>query len=425
MPKLTKRFVEGLRKEDGDQVIFDELIPGFGVRVSPSGVRSYLVQYRNSQRRSRRLTIGKHGTITTDQARDRARKILAAVLDGDDPVNDKQAFRKAPTVNDLLDRYLVEHVDAKNASSTADEVRRLVDKKIRPILGTHKVASVTSNDMQSLHRRMSGTPRQANFTLAVCSKAFALAEKWGARDASSNPCKGIERYPENERERFLTGEELVRLGATLRMATSIGLPWSNGIKPSKHHAKPENQRSIYPRVTTAAIELLLYTGCRLSEVLNLEWSRVDLVEEDIITLRKTKAGKPQYVVVNEPAHRLLQDLMPAKRCKVKWVLPSRGDVSLPLSKSAIEQAWQRIRLVAGIEDVHLHDLRHTMGTYAGQSNANAFMVRDLLRHRTLATTGRYVNRANDPTRALSDQVGLRIEAGLCGRPAGKVLAFNR
>ena len=123
MPKLTKRFVDSLSPREADQVIFDDLVPGFGVRVMPSGIRSYLVQYRNAQRRSRRLTIGKHGTLTVDQARDRARKILEAVRDGRDPVAEKRAFLEAPTVNELLDRYLAEHVNKRNRASTAAEVQ--------------------------------------------------------------------------------------------------------------------------------------------------------------------------------------------------------------------------------------------------------------------------------------------------------------
>jgi hypothetical protein len=244
MPKLTKRLVDSFRPGADDQVIFDELVPGFGVRLMPSGVRSYLVQYRNSQRRSRRLTIAKHGVLTVDQARARARKILEAVRDGRDPAAEKRAFLAAPLVNDLLDRYIAEHVKRRNRANTAAEVERLVDKHIRPALGTHKVAAVTVRDVEALHRRMIETPRQANFVLAVCSKAFALAETWQDRPQGSNPCRGIERYTEQHRERFLSGEELVRLGDVLRMAVSEGLPWSDKVKRSKHLAKPENRRSL-------------------------------------------------------------------------------------------------------------------------------------------------------------------------------------
>jgi integrase len=418
MPKLTKRFVESVKPAATDQVIFDEDIPGFGLRVLPSGVRSYLVQYRNAQGRSRRLTIGKHGKVTADGARKDALRIFDAVRSGKDPVMERRTYIDAPIVNDLLDRYITEHVEKRNRPRTRDEVKRLVERHIRPRLGRHKVAAVTRQDVAKLHQELARTPRQANFVLAVCSKAFGLAELWAMRPEGTNPCTKIERNAENARERFLSADELGRLGATLRRAESEGLPWKvDTHKPqSKHLPMPENRRTLYARVTTAAVELLLYTGCRLSEVLNLRWEQVNF-DGGTIAIAETKAGKPQVVTLNAPARRVLMDLYRAK--KSPWVLPS-SDAQRPLSQTAIENAWQKIRAAAKLDDVRLHDLRHTVGTYAGQSGANAFLVRDLLRHKSLSMTGRYVNRADDPVRTLSDQVGERIAAGLAGHKADRL-----
>ena len=424
MPKLTKRFVESVKASSEDQVIFDDNIPGFGLRVLSSGVRSYLVQYRNRQGRSRRLTIGKHGKVTADGARKDALRIFDAVRAGKDPVAERRAYIDAPLVNDLLDRYLAEHVEKRNRPRTREEIKRLVARHIRPQLGRHKVGAVTRQDVAKLHRELKSTPRQANFVLAVCSKAFSLAETWAMRAEGSNPCTKIERNPENARERFLSADELGRLGNTLRQAESAGLPWKVGPRrpTSKHLAKPENRHTLYSRVATAVIELLLFTGCRLSEVLNLRWDQVDL-ETGTIRLSETKVGRPQIVVINAPARHVLKQLRKSKASD--WVLPSTSDAKRPLSKTAIEAAWQRIRTAAKLEDVRLHDLRHTVGTYAGQSGANAFLVRDLLRHKNLAMTGRYVNRADDPVRSLSDQVGERIAAGLAGRKAAEVVPLKR
>ncbi|MGP0093333.1 MAG: tyrosine-type recombinase/integrase [Xanthobacteraceae bacterium] len=423
MPKLTKRFVESLKPAAKDQVIFDAEIAGFGVRVVPSGMRSYLVQYRNASGRSRRLTIGKHGKVTADGARKDALRIFDAVRSGKDPVAERRAYIDAPIVNDLLDRYVAEHVEKRNRPRTREEVKRLVERHIRPQLGRHKVAAVTRQDVAKMHRMLEATPRQANFVLAVCSKAFSLAELWAMRPEGSNPCTRIERNREHARERFLSAEELERLGDALRRAETEGLPWKvNERKPkAKHLPKPENRRTLYPRVNTAAVELLLYTGCRLSEVLNLRWDQVTFADCKI-TLDETKAGRRQVVAMNAPAQRVLTALFKAKRSS--WVLPSTSDAQRPLSKAAIEAAWQKIRTAAGIEDVRLHDLRHTVGTYAGQSGANAFLVRDLLRHKSIAMTGRYVNQADDPVRTLSDQVGERIAAGLAGRKEGEVVPLN-
>lgn len=434
MPKLTKRFVESVKPmAAGQMLIFDDKLAGFGLRVMPSGVRSYFVQYRNAQRRSRRLTIGKHGgAMTADGARDKAWRILSVVKDGGDPVADRRALLKAPTVNDLLGRYIAEHVDNDkrrhpHRASTRVEIKRVVDRHIRPALGRQKVAAVTRQDMAKLHRELADTPRQANFVLAVCSKVFNLAELWDMRPDGSNPCRRIERNPELHRERFLRAEELNRLGATLRMAEREGLPWTvDESKPqSKHLAKPENRRTRYPRVTTAAVELLLYTGCRLSEVLNLRWDQIDF-DRGSIELAETKAGGPQVVVMNAPARQVLKQLHKMKASA--WVLPSALDKARPLAKSAIENSWQRIRAAAKLEDVRLHDLRHTVGTRAGQSGANGFLVRDLLRHKDLATTNIYVNRDDDPDealRTLSELVGEEIAAALAGRKTGKVVALKR
>lgn len=423
MPKLTKRFVESVKPAAADLVIFDDGIPGFGLRVLPTGVRSYLVQYRNRQGRSRRLTLGKHGKITAERARKDALRVFDAVRAGGDPVAERRAFLDAPLVSDLLDRYIAEHVEKRNRPRTREEVKRLVERHIRPALGQHKVAAVTRHDVAKLHRSLEGTPRQANFVLAVCSKVFSLAEFWSMRPEGANPCSKIERNREHARERFLSAAELARLGATLRQAETSGLPWKLDPRraASKHLAKPENQRTLYKRVTTAAIELLLFTGCRLSEVLTMRWSQVDF-DAGTIMLAETKSNRSQVVVMNAPARQVLKGL--EKATGSEWVLPSTTDAKQPLSKAAIEAAWQRIRAVAKLDDVRLHDLRHTVGTYAGQAGANAFLVRDLLRHQNIAMTGRYVNRADDPVRTLSDQVGERIAAGLAGQMGGKVVELK-
>lgn len=418
MPKLTKRFVESVKLlATKNLTLFDDKLAGFGIRVMPSGRRFYFVQYRTVPRlgcRSRWFTIGEHGKITADAARTKALQIIRDAADGRDPSGERDAYRAAPTCNDLFDRYLAEHVEQKNRPTTRTEFKRIVDRDLRRQLGPLKVASVSRQDIDRVHRARCATPRQANLILAVCSKAFSLAELWQMRPENSNPCSKIERYPENHRERFLSTDELRRLGAALRQAETAGLPWKGGPADSE-------RRTLYGRVTTAAIELLLFTGCRLSEVLNLRWDHVDF-DQGTIALAETKSGRPRTVVMNAPARQVLRELEQVKTSE--WVLPSSSDARRPLSKGAIEAAWTRIRAVAQIEDVRLHDLRHTVGTYAGQSGANSFLVRDLLGHTTLAMTGRYVNRADEPVRTLSNQIGERIAAGLAGRKDADVVPMK-
>jgi integrase len=429
--KLTKRTVDGLAPADRPVVWYDDKLVGFGMRVMPSGRRFYFTRYRNKHGQSRWFTIGEHGKVTVDAARAMAQRILQTVaVDGRDPSGEREAFRAAPTVSDLLDRYVAEHLERRKGPTTRRSFKGIIERDVRPVLGPLKVAAVTRQDMDRLHRAKSATPRQANLILAVCSKVFSLAELWAMRPDGTNPCRKIERYPEIHRERFLSADELGRLGETLRQAESVGLPWKVGPE-SKHPVNPEDRRTRFRRVTTAAIELLLFTGCRLSEMLNLQWEQVDF-DAGTITLLETKSGRPQLITMNAPARQVLKELEAANAHEAsrnlretQWVLPSLSDARRPLSKAGIEAAWQRIKTAAKLDDVRLHDLRHTVGTYAGQSGANAFLVRDLLRHKNLAMTGRYVSRANDPVRTLSDQVGERIAAGLAGRKAAEVVPMKR
>jgi len=399
MTKLTKRAVEALKPMERDVVVWDDELPGFGVRVKASGVKSYIFQYRNSDSRSKRATIGRHGAMTADQARKQALQLKARVAIGTDPVTEKTIARKAPKVNELLDRYLNEHVRLHNKPKTQADVTLLINNHIRPAIGNLKVAGVTRNDIVKLHRNMSGTPRQANLVLSIISKAFNLAEVWNWRADATNPTRLVKRYPENKRERFLSNDELKVLGTTLRKAELEQTEQSNII---------------------ATIRLLALTGCRLSEILTLKWAYIDF-QSGTLNLPDAKAGARSQPLA-APALEILAAL--PRIDGVAWALPNKMGAG-PIDKSNMERAWRRIRKKAGLEDVRLHDLRHTVGTIAGASGANAFMVRDLLGHKTLTMTGRYVSRDEDPQKTLVNQVANHIDAAMSGKQPGKVVASPR
>ncbi|HEY0835625.1 MAG TPA: tyrosine-type recombinase/integrase [Azospirillum sp.] len=436
--KITKRLVDSLATEGERLYVWDTDLKGFGLIVTPNGVKTYVVKYRMGGGRgapTKRHVLGRHGTLTADKARDMAHKALAGVRNGIDPAAERRAEREGTvTVTQLADRYLEQHVEAKNKASTAAEFRRLLDKHVKPAIGRLAVDKVTRADIAKLHHDMRDTPRSANQTLAVLSKMFGLAEVWGLRPDESNPCRRIEKYRENKRERFLSDAEVAEIGEVLTQLEGT------------------EQASVLN-----AVRLLLLTGCRLGEVLALRWEDVDLAAGALV-IRDAKAGGRLHAIGAQTIAFL------AEQQKGKgWVLPSL-DPEKPLPKSTLIHAWSRVReaatvavwrdrpdtpagalvaelerqvgkvptyaacqeaatktktsLPAGLTDVRLHDLRHTVGTYAGQAGANAFLVRDKLGHKTLAMTGRYVNRDANPLRELSDKVENRIAAALRAKAGG-------
>lgn len=408
MANLTKRVVDAAVPDARKHIfVWDGDPRGFGLLVLPSGTKSFIIQYRNAAGRSRRYTIGRFPTFTVDEARREAKDLLVAVAKGRDPVVERQAMRTAPDVATLLDRYLKEHVNRHNAATTRLEVGRLVERVLKPRIGHHQVNAVTTRDLARMHGELADTPRQANFCLAIASKAFSLAETWGLRPSHSNPTRGIRRFAEVERERFLRPKELARLGAALEEAEGPGLPWDI-VKPESRHLAADRRTRPNPAALDAVL-LLLFTGARLSEILSAEWSHVDL-DAGTLALPDRKGQKRKPHPVSEAALEILRQL--AQRKRGRWVLPGDAMGTRHVSKAVVENTWQKLRRRAEIEDVRLHDLRHTVGTLAGQLGANAFLIQHLLRHRNVAITGRYVNADADPIRSVSDAIGGKITESL-------------
>lgn len=384
--KLTRKIVESLLPGTKAYICWDTEVPKLHVKVTPQGQRSYLVWYRTKDHQERRPKIGDHGEITVEQARRQAQEILGDVARGLDPSAALKTRRAALTVSLLADRYLADHADIYNKPRIRDEYRRLVTKHIKPTLGAMKAAAVARSDIDRLHKSLRSTPYEANRTLAVLSKMFNLAEVWGIRPDGSNPTRRLQRYPEKKRSRFLSDEEMARLGRGLsRLEVEM------------------------PTLASAmnAVRLLALTGCRLSEILGLRWEHVDLGQR-MIHIADGKTGSRDQDI-GAPAAALLASI--ARKDANPWVFPA-GNATGHLSVSYLEKAWQRIRAATALVDVRLHDLRHTVGTYAGQAGANAFLVRDKLGHKTLAMTGRYVERDRHPLRALTDTVEARVAAAL-------------
>jgi hypothetical protein len=226
--KLSKTMVEDLTPGTEDIVVWDTALPGFGVRVKPDGVRSYIVQYRNRETgASKRMTIGQHGPLLTfEQARKQARAHLADAMRGSDPSDDRRAKRKAPTLAVLAAEYLDKYATPKKRPKSVRDDRSMLQNIILPRLGSQKVAAIGRRDIEELHASLRDRPYQANRVLALLSKMFNLAVEWHWR--TSNPVKGIKRYEEEKRDRWLQDDELQRLSDVLdahpnqRAASAIG-----------------------------------------------------------------------------------------------------------------------------------------------------------------------------------------------------------
>ncbi|MDP6709208.1 MAG: integrase arm-type DNA-binding domain-containing protein [Alphaproteobacteria bacterium] len=442
--KLTKRVVETAQPQERDVVMWDTLTKGFGCKVTAKGRKVFVLKYRVGGGRSgtiRKPTIGVYGDLTVDQAREIARGWKAEVRNGGDPSARRQALRKALTVTDLGDLYLSDHVALHNKPSTAREARRMIDRHVRSEFGKLKVSEISRTDISRLHKSMKRTPYEANRVLGMLSKMFNLAEAWGYRPDGSNPCRLVQRYRERARERFLSVRELCCLGEALAQA---------------------DRDTLAPPGALALIRFLALTGCRVGEALALEWQHVDL-GTGIARIMDAKTGN-RGLALSAPALALLSTLSAERRGPVFY--DAQG---MPFGIGLMERAWLKVRdraaiiawrdggdlavetlvvrltddqerlptvkavmaaaleagvtLPVGLQDARMHDLRHTVGTYASQAGANAFLVRDLLGHKTLAMTGRYVEWDADPSRALANAVASRISAAMDGYE-GEVVPFG-
>jgi hypothetical protein len=221
--KLTKRSVERLPVRDANYIAFDTELPGFGVRVMPSGKRFFLIQYRRHGR-TRRVMIGQFGPITAEIARKQALRMLGNVRGGGaDPAALRDQERQSMTVKALGERFLKEYVAVRCKPTTQAEYKRSVELFINPFFGNQRVRTVATADIADMHGAHAHIPYQANRTLGVLSKMMNLAETWGVRDKHTNPCEDVQRYPEHRRERFLSGKELKRLGEALTQAEAAGI----------------------------------------------------------------------------------------------------------------------------------------------------------------------------------------------------------
>ncbi|MFC3070502.1 tyrosine-type recombinase/integrase [Phenylobacterium soli] len=395
--KLTRKLVESVALGPQDAFLWDSEVVGFGVKVSRGGQRSYILQYRIGGR-SRRFTIGTHGSPwTPETARDRAKILLGQVAGGVDPQDEKAEDRKALTVAELCDLYVTEGLATRKPLSVV-AAKADIENHIKPLLGSKPANAVTPGDVDKLLTdiaagrtakrsktarkrglaRVTGGKGAANSAITTLCAAFNFGVRRGVRP--DNPALGVRKYPEKKLERFLSPAELARLGEALAAAEALGV------------------ESPY---ALAAIRLLILTGCRRNEILTLKRSYVD-EHNSCLRLPDSKTGA-KIVHIGDAALEVIQAV--PEVVGNPYLLPGRKGEGHIVD---LQSTWERIRAAAGLSDVRLHDLRHAFASLGAASGDSLLVIGSLLGHKSAKTTHRYAHLADHPLKDAANRISAEV-----------------
>jgi integrase len=402
MSKLTKRVVDALRP-DANRDVFkwdagDGALKGFGIRVKPSGVASYLVQYRNKEGRTRRLVLGRVGELTPNEARYLAADRLKEARSGGDPSADRHAARAAITVSELCDLYVADAKGRIKASTLAMD-RSRIECHVKPLIGRRTVTGLTRRDIERFQAdvaagktarptRQKGRGGKASGGRGVAARTVGMLGtvlEFGKRHGMiiDNPARGVRRFPDNKRRRFLSLDELAALGRAMREATANG----------------ENRTGV------AAIRSLLLTGCRRSEVLALPWAWLD-TKAQCIRFEDTKSG-PQLRPIGAAATKQMAAQSRHKECQ--WIFPADRGVGHFIG---LPRILARLCARAGLKDVTVHTLRHSFAATAAELGFSELTIAGLLGHTVPGVTARYAHVPDSALVAAADRVSAQIAAAL-------------
>jgi integrase len=418
--RLTQTVVEALEPRERPYVTYDSSVPGFGCRITPNGVRSWVFEYRPGGGRgpSRRMTLGRIDALPYPKARKAAEALYHRTRLGEDPAGTRDDQREAPTVATLAERYMAEEIGPARKPSTVVLYAGYLKNHIVPAIGRKRARDVTFSDVAKLHRAIGAKGAQvtANRVTSLIGSLYTWAAKAGEISRDTNPALDVTRFREQARQRYLSEKEIAQLGATLALAETKGLPFEvDESKPtSKHAPRPENRRSVISPHATGAIRLLLFTGARLREILDLRWTDVDF-EHALLTLRDSKTGA-RPVWLNAAALAVLEEL---SRIRIGIYVIAGDYPDAP--RSDLNRPWRQIVKHAGLADVTLHTLRHTHASVGVGAGIGLPLVGALLGHKVARTTSRYAHIAHEPARRAAETIGSVIAAALDRRAADNVV----
>jgi integrase len=412
MPHLNKSFVDSVRADSSgkDVSYFDDSLRGFGLRVRAGGAKTWIVMYRNREGRQRKLTIGRAGVLTPDEARKLARDKLADATKGADPASEKVAARQAMTVAQLCELY-VREAEGRVKTSTLAMDRSRIDCHVVPLLGNRTAAGLTLRDIARFQAdiaagktakgrkggrggRTTGGQGVAARSVGMLGTILEFARRHGI--IASNPARGVEKFPDRKAGRFLTFEDISTLGMIIREAEARG----------------------ESRTGLAAIRALLLTGCRRMEMLALPWEWVDL-KARCIRFGDTKSGA-QLRPIGGAAVKYLSTIPRPDGCR--WVFPAdRGDGHF----IGVPRVLARVCTLGGLDSITVHTLRHSFAAVAAELGFSELTIAGLLGHSVPGVTARYAHVPDSALIAAADRVSARIAAALDGVSEAEVVELHR
>lgn len=378
--KLTKKVIENLEVKSHEYAVWDTDVIGFHLRVLPGGTKSFCVYYRVDGRRRRR-SIGSFPTVRVADARDGARNLITAAKSGGDPFGERDRRKQRQTVSELWDYYWETHALPKKSASSQREDIRIWNKHLKPQFQNVHIEDIHFDDVQKLHSAMRRTPTEANRVVALLSKMMSLSIRRGQRE--SNPCHGVERYPNNPRERILNEVEIVKLFESIEL---------------------EKRRD---EGAATMVTLLLLTGARRGEALKATWDDFDFNKNNWNVKRETLKGGSRHAItlqraLSDRAVKLLVDWRVNHPTPNGLVFPSEKDHSKP--RYDIKKQWDRIRSEANLHNFRLHDLRHCFATYAFRAGLPLAVIGEQMGHLSSTTTLRYAHVEESEKRKVAEQV---------------------
>lgn len=425
--RITKKSVDALACPAGKdrEFLWDSALSGFGVAALATGNKVYVVQYRQA-RRSRRITLGKHGALTPDEARERAKEVLGDVARDKDPIAERRARQNVRNFKEVAEDFLRLHVAPKKKPRTYEEYGRLLRLHLYPALGGKPITSITKSDVSRLHTGLGDRPSAGNRCLALLDTIWNWAVAKNEIEGPT-PSKGLERNPEKCRERYLTSDELRRLGKVLKDAETVGIPWVVDEQgPKAKHLPKKGRATIVDPHAVAAIRLLMLTGARLREILHARWDYVDWAR-GMMFLPDSKTGR-KTLYLSDVALGILEDLprvqgnpyiipggvdgRPRADLKRPWaaILRAAG-LSKAVTKAPANKLGKRLSEVEQ-PGLRIHDLRHTFASLGVGGSIGLPVVGKLLGHTQARTTQRYAHLDADPLHKAANMIGSQIAAAL-------------